>query len=137
MSSFEHSAVYLDMSPRFAFDTTVDASPAAAAETVIATLNLPQAALIATGIRLNGWAAFTVGTSGTASTLRIRQTGLAGTVIATTGACTRTAAQLVEQGVQGIDTAPLAARVYVLTLEVTAGSAVSTVSAVELDGLIV
>lgn len=135
MSVFEYSAGVIDLSPRFAFDTSVDASPADATETIIATLNVPTGPLLATGIRLSGWAAFTVGTTGNASTLRIRQTNVAGAVIASSGAVTRTAANLVEQSVAGVDTAPLGPRVYVLTLTVAAATAASTVSAVELEGL--
>jgi hypothetical protein len=135
MSVFEYSAALIDLSSRVAFDTTVDASPAAAAETVIANITLSGAPPLASGIKIVGWAAYTVGTNGTGGTLQIRQTNIAGTVVATSGAVTRTAANLVEQTVTGFDAAPAAGRVYVLTLTVAAASAPSTVSAVLLDGL--
>lgn len=130
----------LDLSKRVQVYTTVDASPALAAETVIATLTLAGFAdtAIVSGIALSGWAAFTVGTSGTAARLRIRQTSVAGTVKADTGALTGgiAAAALVAQDVEGFDAAP-GVGVYVLTLQVTAGAAASTVSALKLQAILV
>jgi len=133
--AFVQSSNQIDLSPRFVTTTTVVASPAAAAETIIASITIPNLGdnPLASGIDLSGWAAFTVGTSGTAITLRIRQTNVAGTIVGNTGALTGgiAAAALVAQDVEGFDTAPGVA-VYVLTLQVTAGSAASTVSAVKL-----
>lgn len=125
----------VDLASRFAFSTTVAASPALAAETVIATLVSPPGFRTAEAILLDGWAAFVVGTSGTAARLRIRQTGVAGTLIADSDAITGgiAAAGKVALDVAGVDTGTVA--VYVLTLQVTAGSAASTVSAVRLVGL--
>jgi len=119
----------VDLASRFAFSTTVAASPAAAAETIICQVSSPPGFRSAEAILLDGWAAFTVGTNGTAVRLRIRQTNVAGTVIADSGALTGgiAAAALVAQDVAGADTGTVA--VYVLTLQVTAGSAASTVSA--------
>jgi L,D-peptidoglycan transpeptidase YkuD (ErfK/YbiS/YcfS/YnhG family) len=134
------SANSLDLSPRFVDTTTITGSPALAAETIIATLVLPSFGdpTVVQKIYLQGWAAFTVGTSGTAVTLRIRQTNVAGTVIQTTGALTAgiAAAGLVAQDVSGSDATP-GVGTYVLTLQVTAGAAVSTVSAVQLLAQIV
>src|SRR5690348_1860095 len=80
----------VDLSSRVQVTTTVGASPALAAETIIGTLTLAgfTTLQVTTGIDLAGWAAFTVGTSGTAVTMRIRQTNVSGTVVATTGALT-------------------------------------------------
>ena len=134
------SAGGLDLSARIVDTTTVGASPAAAAETIIGTLTIPNFldAAVVQKIYLTGWAAFTVGTNGTAVTLRIRQTNVSGTVIATTGAVTGgiAAANLCVQDVAGSDATPGVA-VYVLTMQVTAGSAASTVSALQLVALIV
>jgi hypothetical protein len=134
------SALGLDLSTRVVTTTAITGSPALAAETIIATLNLPAfgGPTVVTGVDLSGWAAFTVGTSGTACTMRIRQTNVAGTIIATTGALTGgiAAAALVAQDVEGIDAAP-GVGVYVLTLQVTAGAAVSTVSATKLRAIVV
>lgn len=130
----------IDLSQRFAATKAVVASPALAAETIIASLTLNTDEAIISGVMLRGWAAFTVGTSGTAVTLRIRQTNVSGTVIATTGALTGgvSAAGLVQEAVLGFDASPAATgQVYVLTLQVTSGAAASTVSAVELDATIV
>lgn len=134
------SAIGEDLSPRIQVYKTVDASPALAAETVIATLNLANFGdlSVVSGIQVSGWAAFTVGTSGSAITLRIRQTNVAGTVVATSGALTGgiAAAALVAQDVEGFDAAPGIAA-YALTLQVTAGAAASTVSALMLRAIVI
>jgi hypothetical protein len=129
----------VDLSDRFVESTVVVASPAAAAETIIAQLPALAAEAIVAGVMLTGWAAFTVGTNGTAGRLRLRQTNVAGAVVVDTGALTGgiAAAALTQQLVQGRDTAPAALQVYVLTLQVTAGSAPSTVSAVSLRAIAV
>lgn len=136
----QYSAEHIDLSARYFYSTTVAASPSGATETTIATLTVNGDLAIGKGIRLTGWAAFTVGTSGTATNLRIRQTNTSGTVIAATGALTGgiAAANLVAQDVEGLDTgATLPGQVYVLTLTVTAGAAASTVSAVLLDAFVI
>ena len=134
------AAPQIDLSARIIDTTTVGASPTAAAETIIGTLTIPNFAGIAVmqRIYLGGWAAFTVGTAGTAANLRIRQTNVTGTVIAATGALTGgiAAAALVAQDVCGSDASPGVA-VYVLTLQVTSATAGSTVSALQLYALVV
>jgi hypothetical protein len=134
------NAASLDLSSRAAATTTVVASPTAATETIIASLTLNTDETIVSGIMLRGFAAFTVGTNGTAVTLKIRRTNVSGTTVATTGALTGgiTAAGLVAETILGFDTgAASTGQVYVLTLTATAASAASTVSAVEFDALIV
>jgi hypothetical protein len=134
------SALGLDLSPRFVQSQVVAASPSAATETIICTITIPANAAITSGILLQGWAAFTVGTSGTACNLKIRQTNTSGSTIAATGATTGgvAAANLVDMNVQGFDTAgALPGQVYVLTLTVTAGAAASTVSGCQLTALVV
>lgn len=128
------SAVDIDLSPRFSGTSTVLNSPiAAAAETIIASLTLPDfgSTPIVSGVRLEGFAAFTVGTNGVAATLRIRKTDASGTVIKSTGAVTVVAANLAALTVIGADATP-GVQVYVLTLEITSGSANTTVSGVHL-----
>lgn len=128
----------LDLSSRFIRTNTVAASPTAATETIIATLTVPENLTLAVGIEVVAWAAYTVGTSGTAGNLRIRRTDASGTVIAATGALTVTATNLVTASVHGTDTGPtLPGQVYVATLTVTGGAAASTVSAVHLRALLV
>jgi hypothetical protein len=136
------NALGLDLSGRFFFTTTVVASPAAAAETIIAQLAaIPSNITAVTGVDLSGWAAYTVGTSGTAVRFRIRQTNVAGTVVGDTGALTGSqhgAAILSADDCEGFDAAPtLPGQVYVLTMQVTAGAAASTVSATKLRAIIV
>jgi hypothetical protein len=134
------SADAIDLRPRVVVSTAVVASPAAAAETIIAQTAAIGDVAVLSGVLVSGWAAFTVGTSGTAVRLRLRQTNVGGTIVADTGALTAgiAAAALVSQDVEGFDAAAVSpSQVYVLTLTVTAGSAVSTVSAVKLSGIIV
>lgn len=137
----ETNAQLSDWSLRVVDTTTVQNSPiAAAAETVIATLAIPQfgGTAIVQKIYLQGWAALTVGGSGTAVTLRIRQTNVSGTVVVTTGALTGgiAAAALIAQDVCGSDATPGVAT-YVLTAQVTNGATNTTISAVQLLALIV
>ena len=116
------------------------ASPAAAAETIIASITLTGDVAVQRSVIIRGFAAFTVGTSGTAVQLRIRQTNVSGTIVGNSGALTGgiAAAALVVENVVGVDASPSnTGQVYVLTLQVTSGSAPSTVSAVELDALVV
>lgn len=128
------SAARVDLSARLTGTSTVVASPSAGSETIIASVNVPDFGntTITSGVRLHGWAAFTVGTNGVSATLKIRQTDASGTTVASTGALTVTAANLVAFDVLGADAAPGAAK-YVLTLTVGSGSAASTVSAVHLS----
>jgi hypothetical protein len=134
----KQSVIFTDLSGRFQSTQAVAASPALAAETIIGTLNIAGFGdtAVVSGIQFDGWAAFTVGTSGVSATLRIRQTNVSGAVVATTGALTVTAASLVQTNVQGFDAAP-GVGVYVLTLQIGSGAAASTVSALSLQGIVV
>jgi hypothetical protein len=130
----------LDLSKRFGYTTTVAASPSASSETTIASLNIQALlgnAAVASAVWLFGWAAYTVGTNGTAVTLQIRQTNTSGASKGSTGALTKTAASLYADDVNTIDTAPPTGGVYVLDMTVTAGSATSTVSQVFLGAVII
>lgn len=130
----------LDLTKRVQVTTAITGSPALAAETIIATLTLVGFAdtAIISGVELSGWAAFTVGTSGTAATMRLRQTNVAGTVVATSGALTGgiAATNLVAQDIEGFDSGAGVA-VYVMTLQITAGAAASTVSATKLRAILI
>ncbi len=134
---FVYSALELDLSPRVQASTVVVASPSANAETIVASVSLPADLQFASGVFLIGWAAFTVGTNGVSSNLRIRQTSVSGSIIAASGAATEVAANLDERNVHGFDTAPAAGQIYKLTLTVGSGSAASTVSAVSLAAIAV
>jgi predicted permease len=126
----------VDLSQRFDRSIVVVASPALAAETIICTITVNTDETLTEGVDLDGWAAYTVGTTAVTAQLRIRRTNVAGTVVADSGLVTRVAAQLVEHGVQGFDAAPaLTGQVYVLTLQVPAATAVSTVSATKLTAV--
>lgn len=131
-------ALGLDLSPRVFTSKTVAASPAAAAETTICSVTVSGDLATQLGVILIGWCTFTVGTNGTAVTLKLRQTDTSGTVVATSGAETATAANLVGKSISSIDLGQVSARqVYVLTMTVTAGSAASTVSAASLIAIAV
>lgn len=130
------SGEHVDLSPRVLSTSTVSASPAAGAETVICTTTALGDIATALGVLLIGTISFTVGTSGVSATIKIRRTNVSGTVIYNSGANTVTAAQLWTETVQGIDTGQQAAgTVYVMTLQIGSGAATSTVSAVSLVGL--
>ncbi len=137
----EQSSAGVDLSSRIQTTTAITGSPAAAAETIVATLTLANFGNLAvvSGIDLTGWCAYTVGTNGTAVQLRIRQTNASGNIVAASGALTGSqhgAAILSADDIEGFDATP-GIGVYVLTMQVTAGSATSTVSAVKLRAVIV
>lgn len=135
-----YDSIGFDLTKRIQVYTTVDASPSAGSETIIATLTLASFSDIAvvSGIRLSGWAALTIGTSGVSLRLRIRQTNVAGTVKADTGTLTGgiAAGNLVAQDVEGFDSGA-GVEVYVLTATVGSGAATSTVSALVLQAVII
>lgn len=116
--------------------SVIVASPALAAETVICAVANAEAPSDSPLFIVSGWAAFTVGTNGTAIRMRMRRgVDTTGTVVGDTGALTGgiAAANLVAQDVQGSDTpGAVAQQPYVLTLQVTGGTAASTVTAVNL-----
>lgn len=130
--------LFTDLSARFQSTQTVAGSPAAGTETTIATLTIAgfnDIALVS-GIRLEGWAAFTVGTSGVSANLKIRQTSSSGTTVVASGATTVTATNLLEMSVKGLDAIP-GVGVYVLTLLIGSGAAASTVSACDLRAILI
>ena len=135
-----YDSIGFDLSKRIQVYKTVDASPAAASETVIATLTLANFSDISvvSGIVVSGWAAFTVGTSGASANLKIRQTNVSGTTVVATGATTGgiAATNLVELDVEGFD-AGAGASSYALTLTIASGAAASTVSALMLRAIII
>lgn len=136
----ESNAATIDLTPRIVTTTTVGASPALAAETIIGTLTIPSFNILSvqSGVDLSAWAAFTIGTTGASARLRIRQTNVSGTIVADTGALTGgvAAASLVAQDVEGFDSGAGVA-VYVLTLTVASATAASTVSALKLRAVVV
>ena len=127
----------INLGSRIVASATVVASPALAAETVICQVTAPSNLQTFSQVIIEGQAAWTQGTSGTAYHLRIRQTGTSGTSLFDSGAIAATATTLVNTGAMGIDTAPAAGQVYVLTLQVTGGAATSTVSAAALTATFV
>lgn len=121
----------IDLTGRLFSTTTIAASPVDATETVIATITTSGDIAAIFGVYVFAFAAFTIGTNGTAINMRIRKTTVAGAVVVASGAIQGTAANLTERQIIGVDTTPvLPGQVYVVTLTVTAGSAASTVSAV-------
>lgn len=127
----------IDLSPRFESSTTVVASPTANAETIIGSVTLPSGLTIVSGIWIHAWCAFTVGTSGTAVTLKVRQTNVSGTTIVSSGAITSTAGNLNERSIDGFDASPGDGQVYKFTLQVTGAAAASTVSALSMFAIAV
>lgn len=124
----------IDLTKRLVSSNTVVGSPAAAAETTVASVTIPAGVSFSTVV-LGGYAAYTVGTSGTGVNLKIHQTNAAGTTVVASGLITSTAANLDARGVTAVDTSPGSTTTYILTMTVANGSAVSTVSAVQLWAL--
>lgn len=107
---------------------TIQGSPiAAAAETVIGTLQVTTDA--ASVVAILGFVNLTVGTSGTAVTLRIRGESLTGTVVSNSGPFTAVAANVTPFFVAGSPAAlEVASRIFVITAQVTAGAANTTIN---------
>jgi hypothetical protein len=134
---FKESAAVIDLSPRFGTSAVVVASPAAATETIIASLTLNLDVAVAAGVLIFGWAAFTAGTDAVGGQLKIRRTNASGTTLKDSGAVTVVATKLYASALHAFDTGPtLPGQVYVLTLTMASGSAESTVSAVTLSALV-
>lgn len=131
------SARGLDLSPRIFRTSTVVGSPAAASETIIATVTIDSDLAVGAGVLLMGFCTLTVGTSGTAITTKIRRTDTSGATVVTSGATTAAAGNLVDRSIVGFDTGPVGSQVYVMTLTITAGAAASTVTAVQFAALVV
>lgn len=128
----------VDLSSRYYNTSSVTGSPAAASETIIATLTIGGQIAVQQGVYIAGWCAFTMGTSGVSANLRIRQTNASGTIISASGAVTGVAAALYAPDIQGFDAAAaLPGQVYVMTLTIGSGAASSTVSAVSMFGIVV
>lgn len=133
-------ASHIDLSPRVFTSTTVVGSPALAAETIVCSVTCTGDLASTLGVVLVGWCSLTIGTSGASVTARIRRTDVNGTVVYTTGALTGgvAAAGLVHYTVPGYDAGGFTnGRVYVLTLTIGSGGAVSTVSAAGLVAVVV
>lgn len=135
------SAAGIDLSPRFYSSSAIVGSPSAATEVIVCQIAvISQDPPVISGIWLSGVVSFTVGTSGSAIRVRIRQgtTAGSGTVVADTGAITGgvAATNLLSQDLQGFDSGA-GATSYHLSLQVTSGAAASTVSATNLVALVV
>lgn len=121
----------------FSQSYVVAASPAAAAETVVASLGGVCTQLPGQTIKLHGWVNGVVGTDSTGWVLRIRKGDIAGAVVAGPSAAsvdTTTFTSGAQADVFGSDPGEtVAGATYVLTLECTAASASTTVGAVFLE----
>lgn len=138
-SNIEWAGQGIDFTGRIAQSTAIVASPALAAETIVASVTIPAGVVVVNGVILFGWVAYTVGTSGTAVQLQIRQTSVGGSSIAASGALTGSqhgAGVLSADDVGGFDASPAAGQVYKLTMQVTNGAATSTVSAVQFVAIV-
>jgi hypothetical protein len=129
------SATNIDLTGRLVASSTIVASPTAAVETTICTVTIPSGLILGLGVILVAQAGFTIGANGVTASLRIRQTGTSGSAVGSSGPVTVVAASAYSSGIVGIDTAPLAAGVYVLTLTVASATATSSVSAAKLVAL--
>jgi hypothetical protein len=134
-----YDSAALDLSARVKKSTTVAASPALAAETVICSLTIGDDIAPVVGVALIGSCAFLVGASGTDTTLKLRRTNTGGTTVFSTGIINApAAADLLSYTIAGFDTGPtLPGQIYVVTLTVANGAAESTVSAATLLAIVV
>lgn len=143
LQTIQISGAGVDFSPRVAANNTVVASPALAAETVIASIPAIQSAVVqGLGVVVFATCAYTVGTSGASARYRIRTgvTAGAGTVLFDSGVTTAgiAAAALVVESIQAFDTAStFPGASYCLTLTIGSGAATSTVSAVSICALVI
>lgn len=129
-----------DLTSRFVESHAIVGSPAASTIAIACSLtwNPADAPTVVNGAFLETAVALTVGTNGVSVLLQIRRTNATGTVIATTGAVTATAASLVALSTQGIDqVAFVPGQIWVACLTIASGSASSTVSSASLFGTIV
>lgn len=139
---FTDNLRFIDCSARVQQTTTIIASPALAAETVVATTPAFDGTLpIALGVLLIAEIAYTIGTSGTACTVQLRRgTTTGGASVYSSGAQTgghNTATQLVADSAGTFDTGAGAAQQYSITLLVASGAATSTVSKVSLTAILI
>lgn len=117
--------------------TTVVGSPALAAETTVASTVVGGVAGPTSRVLLIGFVAFTVGATGTAAQVRLRNGSITGTVVGNTGALTVVAANLVSFAVLGVDSpGDVSSLAYVMTLQITGGSGASAVSSVQLVAVV-
>jgi hypothetical protein len=136
--ALRYAAEAINLSGRFFHSTTIVGSPAASTETIVCSVTIANDVAVTKAIYLIGFVAYTVGTNGVSVALTIKQTDASGTAKGATGALTQIAAQLGENVVLGVDTAPtVPGQVYVLTMTVASGTTPSTVSAVELLAVVV
>ena len=134
---FKLNGALVDLGQRIQVTSTVLNSPSGASETIVATTGaFDTSVAFSKGVLIQATLAYTLGTSASACTIRVRQgTGTGGTVIYSTGAQTgghNSAGLLVSDELDCFDTAPAAGQQYTVTLTVTGGAAASTVSAVQL-----
>jgi len=122
------SGAGVDLSPRLAQNTTVVASPAAGAETIVGSITVPSGITLGFGALVICTFGVTIGTNGVSYRARVRNTNVSGTVVGDTGVVTASAASLYTITVVGIDTAAVAGTLEKVTLIVASGSATSTVT---------
>lgn len=128
----------VDLSPRLFQSQTVAASPAAATETIVASVTVTEDLIVTEGVLLAGYMAFTAGTDGASAVVRIRRTDASGTIVKASGAVAVSAAGLYDRAINAFDAFAVGpAGVYVLTLTVASASAASTVSAASLTALVI
>lgn len=122
------SAANIDFSPRIAQNTTVVASPALAAETIVGSVVVPAGITITAGVLVICTFGITIGTSGVSYRARVRNTNVTGTIVGDTGVVTAAAGALFEVTVIGFDTAATAGTVENVTAIIASGGAQSTVT---------
>lgn len=124
------SVAGIDLTGRIFSTTIIDTSPSAAVETTIAHLTITGDPPILLGVFFFAFVAFTIGTAGTAASVKVRRTDTSGATVVDTGLINATAANLTERTPIGFDNNKAANnQLYVVSLVVTSANAPSTVSA--------
>lgn len=131
------TAAGMDLSPRVFATATFVGSPANQTEAVVARVTVSGDIALVVGVVLVVFLSIRVGTSGTSVRMRLRQTGLAGTVLADTDAIPETAGTFVTRLAVALDQAAVLPQVYALTSQTADAVATSTVQQVALVALAV
>lgn len=124
------AGVHVDLSDRITANTTIVASPALAAQTTVATINVKGQPSCLLGVLVWCKLSFTIGTSGVSYQVRTYRGTSSGTKLDDTGAVTAVAADLYSDTVIALDpTQPGNGQLYTVTLTIASGAAASTISA--------
>lgn len=123
---------FVDLSQRIICANASVTAATGGAETVVATVTIPQNLSYNSGVVVRGYLNFTGGTGATSAITQIRQSNVTGSSVVASPNLAATAAASYERSLLGFDTGPANGQVYVLTLSITGGTASAPVGAATL-----